>query len=68
MRKTGFALLALGLLAGCGAEDEGVLTDDERQRLENIAERLDKEVAFPEDDESDSANAFEPAPAGNGLD
>ena len=45
MRKIGVALLALGLIAGCGGEeDEGVLTDDERQRLENIADRLDKEI------------------------
>ena len=29
MRKIGVALLALGLIAGCGGEeDEGVLTDD----------------------------------------
>lgn len=68
MRKIGFALLGLGLLIGCGAEDEGVLTDDERQRLENIAERLDKEVVFPTDVDSDTANAVDTAPPGNDLD
>ena len=68
MRKIGVALFGLGLLIGCGAEDEGVLTDDERQRLENIAERLDKEVIFPADVESDATNQLETVPSGNDLD
>jgi hypothetical protein len=60
MRKIGFAILALGLLGGCGAEeDEGVLTADERQRLENIADRLDKELPLPEPTASDSVNEAE---------
>ena len=46
--KRPFALtLALLLLAACGGGDEeaGGLTADERQRLENIADRLDEESA-----------------------
>ena len=47
MKKTCLALLGLVLTAGCGGgEDEaGGLTADERQRLENIADRLDEESA-----------------------
>ena len=60
MRKIGFAMLALGFIAGCGGEDdEGTLTADERQRLENIAERLDNEVPLPEPTQSDLANETE---------
>ena len=63
MRKIGVALLALGLIAGCGGEeDEGVLTDDERQRLENIADRLDKEIHLPPPTGSDDVNEIEAAP------
>lgn len=43
------SLASIGLLlaiAGCGGpEDAGGLTADERQRLENIAARLDEENA-----------------------
>ena len=69
MRRIGFAILALGLIAGCGGEeDEGVLTADERQRLENIADRLDKEIPFPADVSPEESNEGQAAPTGNVLD
>jgi hypothetical protein len=65
MRKIGLVLPALALLASCGGpeEDASGLTADERQRLENIAERLDEDsrevremleadAAVPEENES----------------
>ena len=46
MKNIGLALLMLMPLAGCGGgEEAGGLTADERQRLENIADRLDEENA-----------------------
>ena len=46
MKKIGLALLMLVPVAGCGGgEEAGGLTADERQRLENIADRLDEENA-----------------------
>lgn len=66
MSKIGFAMLALGLIAGCGGgEDEGALTADERQRLENIAERLDNEVPLPAPAEAEPVNETEVAPTKN---
>ncbi|HET9428939.1 MAG TPA: hypothetical protein VFO69_11325 [Allosphingosinicella sp.] len=68
MSRLALAFLALGFAAGCsGGQEEGVLTEDERQRLENIAERLDKEAAFPAPAGSDATNEMEAAPAVNGL-
>ncbi len=45
MRKYYLILPVLALLASCGGSEEeaGGLTVDERQRLENIADRLDED-------------------------
>jgi hypothetical protein len=46
MIKASLVLFGLCLLAACGeTEETGGLTADERQRLENIAKRLDEENA-----------------------
>ena len=61
--------LSLAFLAGCGGgnEDAGGLTADERQRLENIADRLDEENAEVRD--LVEANLSEPqASAGDSSD
>ena len=47
MTRNVLVLSTLLLLAGCGGgeEEAGGLSADERQRLENIADRLDEESA-----------------------
>ena len=60
MKKFGLALFMLISVAGCGGgEEAGGLTADERQRLENIADRLDEENAEVRDILED--NGFEEA-------
>ena len=69
MSRLALAFLALGFAAGCsGGQEEGVLTEDERQRLENIADRLDKEVPFPADVAPEESNEGQAAPAANVTD
>ena len=62
MKKFGLALFSLVFVAGCGGgEEAGGLTADERQRLENIADRLDEENAEVREILED--NGLEEAPA-----
>ena len=68
MKKISLLLLGFVLIAGCGGGDDeaGGLTADERQRLENIADRLDEESAEVRELLEDNALGEVEPPAENG--
>ena len=68
MKKISLLLLGFVMIAGCGGGDDeaGGLTADERQRLENIADRLDEESAEVRELLEDNALGEVESPAENG--